>query len=346
MADGDYQRLAPACPCGVKLAPYAGRGRPPKFCVSHRTGTKAKKAPRKVGRQLEDRTCVRCGAGFSRYPANPQRYCSKICQIAAMNDAAKTRRQRVCETCSKVFGTYSRNTERRWCSEECKPKALRGLFSCLHCGHEYRKKHRPPGQGEKFCTRECAFAAKAVNAVRGICTYIAGRCRTCGEAGGQRRLWTHCDACKAAKRRADAREASRLQGELLHRAAARVTACDECGSTFCPLYGASNSTLCQGCALVRKRAAKMVRKALHRGVGAEMVDWVKVCERDRWRCQLCGIKTPRAKRGTYDDNAPEIDHIVPLSKGGAHRYTNVQCACRRCNAAKSDKPLGQLLLIG
>lgn len=345
MADADYQRLAPACHCGVELAPYQGRGRPPKFCLSHRTGVKSKK-PRPVGRQLEDRRCVRCEVGFRCYPASPKRYCSKACHIAASNDAAKVRRQRVCETCACTFGVYSRNVERRWCSDDCKPKALRGLFSCQHCGVEYRKKHRPAGQGEKFCGRACAFKAKSASAIRGICTYIAGLCPSCGEFWGERRPWTHCKACRGSNARQAAREAARLRGELLHRASARVVACGECGSLFCPLYGAKNMTLCGGCLYARKRAARSARKALHRGVGAELIDWVKVCERDRWRCQLCGIKTPRSKRGTYDDDAPEVDHIVPLSMGGAHRYTNVQCACRRCNAAKSDRPMGQLLLVG
>jgi 5-methylcytosine-specific restriction endonuclease McrA len=34
----------------------------------------------------------------------------------------------------------------------------------------------------------------------------------------------------------------------------------------------------------------------------------------------------------------EIDHVVPVSRGGAtaHRLTNLQVICRRCNLAKSD----------
>ncbi|CAN7187248.1 HNH endonuclease [Acidovorax sp. LjRoot117] len=78
----------------------------------------------------------------------------------------------------------------------------------------------------------------------------------------------------------------------------------------------------------------------------EAVNPIKVFDRDKWRCQLCNRKTPKAKRGSYDDDAPELDHIVPLSKGGAHSYLNTQCACRACNSKKSDRPLGQMLLIG
>ena len=34
--------------------------------------------------------------------------------------------------------------------------------------------------------------------------------------------------------------------------------------------------------------------------------------------------------------SPELDHIHPVSKGGAHSYANTQCLCRQCNAGKSD----------
>jgi 5-methylcytosine-specific restriction endonuclease McrA len=68
----------------------------------------------------------------------------------------------------------------------------------------------------------------------------------------------------------------------------------------------------------------------------ENVDPFKVFARDKWHCQDCGVATPRSKRGSYDADAPELDHIKPLSKGGAHSYKNTQCLCRRCNQEKSD----------
>jgi 5-methylcytosine-specific restriction endonuclease McrA len=82
-----------------------------------------------------------------------------------------------------------------------------------------------------------------------------------------------------------------------------------------------------------------------RGATVELVDPIKVFERDGWRCQLCMRKTPARLRGSYDPRAPELDHIVPISKGGAHSYINTQCACRECNGKKLDRPLGQLRLI-
>lgn len=88
------------------------------------------------------------------------------------------------------------------------------------------------------------------------------------------------------------------------------------------------------------------RRAVVAGAASEAVDPFRVFDRDGWRCKLCGTKTPREKRGTHEPDAPELDHIIPISKGGEHSYLNTQCACRRCNCAKGAKPMGQLLLVG
>jgi len=71
---------------------------------------------------------------------------------------------------------------------------------------------------------------------------------------------------------------------------------------------------------------------------------IDVFERDGWRCQICGCKTPRKWRGTTNKRAPEVEHIVALSCGGTHTWGNVQCACRRCNALKGTATYGQINL--
>jgi 5-methylcytosine-specific restriction endonuclease McrA len=90
------------------------------------------------------------------------------------------------------------------------------------------------------------------------------------------------------------------------------------------------------------------RRAKKFGCSYEPVSKRKVFERDGWKCQICGISTPEAKRGTIDDDAPELDHIIPLAKRGDHSYRNTQCACRRCNLLKSDTSPEEaaVLLVG
>ncbi len=60
-------------------------------------------------------------------------------------------------------------------------------------------------------------------------------------------------------------------------------------------------------------------------------------KRDGWKCRMCGCDTPRSLRGTTLANAPECDHVIPLSRGGSSTASNMQCLCRRCNALKGSK---------
>jgi len=93
------------------------------------------------------------------------------------------------------------------------------------------------------------------------------------------------------------------------------------------------------------RAARKKRKWVERAASVEAVNPFKVFERDGWRCQCCRMSTPRERRGTYHPRAPELDHIVPLSKGGEHSYRNTQLLCRACNAKKSDRDEGQQMRL-
>ena len=127
--------------------------------------------------------------------------------------------------------------------------------------------------------------------------------------------------------------------------------CKVCGGTFkSKTFGRPEGFCSAACRAVRdkvlRRMSKASRRARLRGVKVESVDPFKVFRRDKWRCQLCDIKTPEALRGTHEDAAPELDHIVTLADGGEHSYRNTQCACRKCNREKSSKSLGQTLLFG
>ncbi len=50
--------------------------------------------------------------------------------------------------------------------------------------------------------------------------------------------------------------------------------------------------------------------------------------RDRNRCQYCG--------GRYSTRDLNLDHVVPLSRGGRSTWDNVVCCCVDCNARKGS----------
>lgn len=60
----------------------------------------------------------------------------------------------------------------------------------------------------------------------------------------------------------------------------------------------------------------------------------KIKERDNYKCCSCGL-------GIEDEPnlLLEIDHKIPLSKGGMTTYANLQTLCWRCNRAKGAKIL-------
>lgn len=53
-----------------------------------------------------------------------------------------------------------------------------------------------------------------------------------------------------------------------------------------------------------------------------------ILERDKFTCQYCGRSAPDVKL--------EIDHIIPVSKGGSNESTNLLTCCKECNIGKSN----------
>ncbi len=51
--------------------------------------------------------------------------------------------------------------------------------------------------------------------------------------------------------------------------------------------------------------------------------------RDRNRCQFCGKVFPQRELN--------LDHVIPLSRGGTSSWENVVCACVACNSRKGDR---------
>jgi hypothetical protein len=70
------------------------------------------------------------------------------------------------------------------------------------------------------------------------------------------------------------------------------------------------------------------------GVPFEHVDRLTVYIRDYWICGICGGCIDLAHDYPDPDTAT-LDHVVPISRGGPHTYT--QCAHLACNVYKNDQ---------
>jgi 5-methylcytosine-specific restriction endonuclease McrA len=128
----------------------------------------------------------------------------------------------------------------------------------------------------------------------------------------------------------------RLATLMCKRARRKPRDCKWCSKSFRP-KSVVQVYCSPSCGLsATKNKERMSRRAVVNGVEIEPFTWLEIAERDKWHCCMCGAYTPRHKRASYDDDAPEIDHVVPVSKGGEHSKSNAQLLCRSCNATKSD----------
>jgi hypothetical protein len=93
--------------------------------------------------------------------------------------------------------------------------------------------------------------------------------------------------------------------------------------------------------LIRVEEANFDTQAMQAGKGklpgwayqrGEQFGWenvkMYVRARDRYTCQYCGVVMP---------SDLEVDHIVPRSRGGSNRPSNLVVACHDCNATKGNQ---------
>lgn len=303
------------------------------------------------------RTCDVCGIEYEptinsdgSVRRTKYSHCSKACGKRRNSDPGLVRGVRPCVRCGLEF---SANPWQKHCSPQCRWGAKQTIEQiraaspnwryCAVCLKHYYGRpsgtNAKAGSDRKFCSMACRVAMRErvrleVDALRRMAAQRARKARAAEIA----------DRVEANRARRDAYRQARLD-------AASARPCVTCGGpvgySFAP-YRKYCSRACVRAAdsyREARRTHKARRRARKRGAFIESVSPAKVFDRAGWRCQICGVKTPAKYRGTIRNDAPELDHIVPLSKGGAHSYDNTQCACRRCNQWKSDTTVvGQGLL--
>jgi 5-methylcytosine-specific restriction endonuclease McrA len=104
--------------------------------------------------------------------------------------------------------------------------------------------------------------------------------------------------------------------------------------------------LCDACKSHNKSAMRKwsrIKRKHRLSGGATKISPARLYQRDNRICALCHKVTdhPRVwkewiEHRRWMPNAPTVDHIIPLAKGGTHTWDNVQLAHMHCNVAKSD----------
>lgn len=311
MADGHGSGHALSCQvCGGLFNQASGRGRPRKRCESC-------SPPRPGQKQYGDRTCIECGTAIKR--GTRLRACSPECREA--------RRVRLETARARANGVrHRRRAQAR---------------TCAHCGISFIRPNSPSRDVGLYCGRPCSFAAMrarrlAKEALRPP-KPVPISCVICGTlcAKANQKYCGH--ECRAVASRRCAKALWVEQNPFKERE------CCGCGRVFVPMvrkHGLQSfcSGLCRGrVERENRRTYRRARRARERALSGDWFDPLGVLRRDGWRCYLCGKDTPEKLRGSYHPDAPELDHVIPISKGGAHTTANTRCACRACNSAKSDR---------
>jgi 5-methylcytosine-specific restriction endonuclease McrA len=79
----------------------------------------------------------------------------------------------------------------------------------------------------------------------------------------------------------------------------------------------------------RNPGSHLKYKAIKRGAFVEYVNVAEVYERDLGLCGICGLPVGS---GEF-----QLDHRIPLSRGGEHSYANCQSSHALCNIKKFDR---------
>lgn len=254
----------------------------------------------------------------------------------------------------RFCGCQVRTKGAKHCSRSCSAKsqavaaglALRNKDCvCEVCGATFARKGG--GNAGRCCSRQCGFALLAKRAKETSArekaerkfresTFYLVKCKECGRHFGRR-----LDEAEFCSRQCQSKARLRVTRPERH----AQKACAHCGKTFVPIYGARRtkhcSQLCRDAVnsaslSACRKEAKQRRRARLRGAYIARFSHRSIFERDGYICKICGQPTERSRRVPHPQ-APTLDHIIPLSRGGEHSPANTQCACFICNSVKSNK---------
>lgn len=244
-----------------------------------------------------------------------------------MNEATGPRS---CLTCGADIS--ARRSDARHCGPACyerwKRPPLKLSLSprgCLQCGAEFT-----PGNVRALCcSRSCTVARNnQIQNAKTAVSYTPTPCPVCGRSFTPVRSdnLTCSPSCRERRRYVPKRHQRMCVG---------------CGESFVATRSDAEtcSTRCAGRlwharhpGVRRLRAAQYGAKRYRLeslGAGISASDWQRTLQRWGGACAYCGQRPVQI----------QMDHVVPLARGGAHSIGNILPACPPCNMSKGAKLL-------
>lgn len=282
--------------------------------------------------------CQRCEKEFTPVKANHRKYCSRDC--------SEQRSIAICY-CKTCGGRFESRHIKKYCSDKCNPHLQTCTVEPRKCAYEpCSKLFTPKNNKGKYCSNTCRTHQShgKKHSLTGLPRgqgYILRypphskiyliTCPITGILFTSRKVVEYHPTVTP----------SQIYRHKHPFKQKKHFNCNECGAAY---KAHRTNGKCKECnQRTSKRIAKSKRRAKERSLLADQVDPYTVFRKHKWHCACCGKYTPISARGKQLHNSPELDHIIPLSKGGQHTYANTQLLCRQCNLNKSDslfyKPL-------
>lgn len=296
--------------CGAEFVPNK-RSKSQKYCsrTCCRSADRDRKRINYVGKR--EKVCIQCGKELPKYKT---RFCSLLCQriySGAIYDHGEL--TKICVICGKEFKTFK--SRQICCSPQCTkvndnkydPDKDRARYQRLHPNAKSMEQIMAESQERKVRIKAETAERKAARDAK------QGKIRAKKLKEKQKRIeyWQQYSA---------------------------IHFCEECGQAFAAFYP-TTKYCSQKCAKARYKTKDRLKDiTVDKGITVK-----QIARRDKNICQLCGqpvdwddyiIKDGVQICGDY---YPSRDHIIPISKGGLHKWDNVQLAHRICNSRKQDK---------
>lgn len=251
-----------------------------------------------------------------------------------------------CRTCGRLFEPRkSGGKPQVRCSERCRRKVANANYTkknapllsnqCLECGGVIVQSGF--GRPRRYCSDTCK--AKIMNRAAGrrrlpVSNPDSRECAHCGQSfKPSRRDQIYCPVATGTHCAQKAYVARRDAGEPL-RQVPHTKTCVECGAEFATQSPAAK--WCSKSCRIRTASREASRRRGPTSPGWAPYSDREIFERDDWICQICFVRIDRAVSRTHPDGAT-IDHVIPLSKGGADEPGNVVAAHWRCNRDKGNR---------
>jgi len=211
---------------------------------------------------------------------------------------------------------------RLFCSDVCSRKRTHEL-DCAVCGRRFLGKHT----GVKCCSVRCAQEKGRVATPRRL-----RRCATCGgdfvRHGKSARL--SCYACRPA-----VAGGPRVKFHTYSADGPHVLTCEECGVTY---RGKRRDRRFHNRACASRHRNRLMVHRRRAGGGDRGITIEALYQRDMGICGICHLAVPAIGVGQVARHlVASIDHVVPVSLGGPHVWSNVQLAHCGCNSRKGAK---------